>query len=212
MRRAIVWLAVLALALAGVAWAATAPRRLPEAELAALPAGDAARGEALFWAGGCAACHAERRARGDDRLRLGGGQTLETPFGTFSVPNISPDPADGIGGWSDADFANAMLRGVAPDGRHYYPAFPYASYTRMRAAGRRRPLGVPAHAAAGRRPAARPRPRLPLVDPPRRRPLEAPAPRRAQRPPSTPPTRWSPAASISSRGRATAASATPRAT
>ena len=114
MRRAIVWLAVLALALAGVAWAATAPRRLPEAELAALPAGDAARGEALFWAGGCAACHAERRARGDDRLRLGGGQTLETPFGTFSVPNISPDPADGIGGWSDADFANAMLRGVAP--------------------------------------------------------------------------------------------------
>ena len=131
MRRAIVWLAVLALALAGVAWAATAPRRLPEAELATLPAGDAARGEALFWAGGCAGCHAERRARGDDRMRLGGGQTLETPFGTFSVPNISPDPADGIGGWSDADFADAMLRGVAPDGRHYYPVFPYASYTRM---------------------------------------------------------------------------------
>ena len=131
MRRAIVWLAVLAVALAGVAWAATSPRRLPEAELATLPIGDAARGEVLFWAGGCAGCHAERRARGDDRLLLGGGQALETPFGTFSVPNISPDPADGIGGWTDADFADAMLRGVSPDGRHYYPAFPYASYARM---------------------------------------------------------------------------------
>jgi mono/diheme cytochrome c family protein len=131
MRRAIAWLTVLALAIVGVAWAATAPRGLAPAELAALPAGDAARGVTLFWAGGCAGCHAARGARGDERLRLGGGQALATPFGTFSVPNISPDPADGIGGWSDADFANAMLRGVSPDGRHYYPAFPYASYLRM---------------------------------------------------------------------------------
>jgi mono/diheme cytochrome c family protein len=130
-RRALAWLMVLALALAGVAWAATAPRGLPEAELAALPAGDAARGETLFWAGGCAACHAARGAQGDDRLRLGGGQALATPFGTFSVPNVSPDPADGIGAWSAADFAIAMLRGISPDGRHYYPAFPYASYIRM---------------------------------------------------------------------------------
>ena len=53
-------------------------------------------------------------------------------FGDFVVPNISSDPSDGIGGWSAADFANAMLRGVSPDGRHFYPAFPYASFTRMR--------------------------------------------------------------------------------
>jgi mono/diheme cytochrome c family protein len=131
MRRAIASLAVLVLALAGVAWAATAPRGLPPAELAALPAGDAARGETLFWAGGCVGCHAARGARGEERLLLGGGQALETPFGTFSVPNISPDAADGIGGWSEAEFADAMLRGVSPDGRHYYPAFPYASYIRM---------------------------------------------------------------------------------
>jgi len=131
MRRAIAWLAVLVLALAGVAWAETAPRGLAPAELAALPAGDAARGETLFWAGGCVGCHAARGARGEERLLLGGGQALETPFGTFSVPNISPDAADGIGGWSEAEFADAMLRGVSPDGRHYYPAFPYASYARM---------------------------------------------------------------------------------
>ena len=56
---------------------------------------------------------------------------LKTPFGTFTAPNISPHPEDGIGSWSVEDFANAMLRGVSPDGRHYYPAFPYTSYTRM---------------------------------------------------------------------------------
>ncbi|HVH02884.1 MAG TPA: cytochrome c [Amaricoccus sp.] len=131
MRRAVAWLAAFAVALAGVGWAATRPRGLPPADLAALPAGDAARGASVFWIGGCESCHAAKGATGDDRLRLGGGQQLKTPFGSFSVPNISPDPADGIGAWSEADFTNALMRGVSPDGRHYYPAFPYASYARM---------------------------------------------------------------------------------
>jgi len=56
---------------------------------------------------------------------------METRWGVFHVPNISPDPVSGIGGWSATDFANAMLNGVSPDRRHYYPAFPYPSYTRM---------------------------------------------------------------------------------
>jgi mono/diheme cytochrome c family protein len=131
MRRLLIWLVVLAIAAAGAFYLLTRPRGLPEAELAALPAGDAARGETLFWAGGCAACHAAEKAAGDDRLRLGGGQVLRTPFGDFVVPNISSDPDDGIGAWSVGDLANAMLRGVSPDGRHYYPAFPYASYIRI---------------------------------------------------------------------------------
>ncbi len=95
---------------------------------------DPAAGELVFWAGGCASCHATpvngKRARGDDKLRLGGGLELDTPFGIFRVPNISPHP-DGIAGWSAVDFVNAMQAGVAPDGRHYYPSFPYASYARM---------------------------------------------------------------------------------
>lgn len=109
----------------------TMPQRLPEAEIAALPEGDAGRGETLFWAGGCVSCHAAAQAGGEERFRLGGGQALTTDFGTFVAPNISPHPKDGIGDWSPGDFANAMLRGVAPDGRHYYPAFPYGSYARM---------------------------------------------------------------------------------
>ncbi|WP_417669331.1 c-type cytochrome [Roseibium sp.] len=125
-------LGVLAMAGGAAGWVLTAPQPLPEAALASLPTGDAARGEVMFWAGGCASCHAAPGAKGDDKLRLGGGLKLETPFGTFVAPNISPQDGDGIGGWSNADFANAMLAGVSPDGAHYYPAFPYASYARMK--------------------------------------------------------------------------------
>ncbi len=115
-------------------WLLTQPSRIPADGLID-HAGDAAAGERIFWAGGCASCHATpvngRRAKGPDKLVLGGGMTLESPYGTFHVPNISPH-ADGLGGWSRLDFVNAMLRGVAPDGRHYYPSFPYASYAKMR--------------------------------------------------------------------------------
>lgn len=132
--RALGWLLPVVVAGAAGLWFASAPRTLPETTLAALPQGDPARGETWFWAGGCASCHAAVDAKGDERLKLGGGRQLATEFGTFSVPNISPDPADGIGDWSAGDFANAMLHGVAPGGVHLYPAFPYASYTRMKPA------------------------------------------------------------------------------
>jgi len=56
---------------------------------------------------------------------------MPTPFGTFVVPNISPDPAVGIGAWTDLDFVNAMKRGLSPDSKHYYPAFPYTNYQHM---------------------------------------------------------------------------------
>lgn len=93
---------------------------------------DPENGEYFFWAGGCAACHAAPGSETDaDRMRLTGGLGLKTPFGTFYAPNISPDPDTGIGGWSALEFVNAMTRGISPDGRHYYPAFPYASYQRM---------------------------------------------------------------------------------
>ncbi|ADZ71396.1 cytochrome c [Polymorphum gilvum] len=131
--------ALLALILAAVlvaVWGVrivTAPRPLPAEVLAALPEGDAAAGERIFWAGGCASCHAAPGAKGDDKLLLGGGLRLASPFGTFVAPNVSPHPADGIGAWSVADFANAMLTGTSPAGEHYYPAFPYTSYARMTA-------------------------------------------------------------------------------
>ena len=85
-------------------------------------------------AGGCASCHATPNEDADkvDRTKLGGGLPLKSPFGTFYVPNISSDPADGIGGWSEADFVTAMWKGTSTRrGRHLYPAFPYTSYSHM---------------------------------------------------------------------------------
>lgn len=122
----IVRLAIIAAALVAAAWWATSPSRFGADDLPE-HAADPVAGERLFWAGGCASCHAS----GDSKELLGGGMDLESPYGTFVVPNISPHEQDGIGAWSPLDFVNAMQRGVAPDGRHYYPSFPYTSYARM---------------------------------------------------------------------------------
>jgi mono/diheme cytochrome c family protein len=86
-----------------------------------------ANGATIFNAGGCSACHATPGQ--PDRVRLGGGVAIPSPFGTFYAPNISPDPVDGIGRWSEADFVTAVMKGVSPSGAHYFPAFPYPSYT-----------------------------------------------------------------------------------
>jgi mono/diheme cytochrome c family protein len=111
----------------------TAPAtfRLLKAEtVASVPAsGDAARGKVWFDAGGCASCHATPGQA--DHTRLGGGGELHTPFGVFRSPNLSPHPEDGIGRWTSVEFIRAMREGVSPDGRHYYPAFPYTSYRAM---------------------------------------------------------------------------------
>jgi mono/diheme cytochrome c family protein len=56
---------------------------------------------------------------------------LPTPIGDFYPQNLTPDPETGLGRWSEIDFVNAMLRGLAPDGRHYFPAFPYPAYRSM---------------------------------------------------------------------------------
>jgi len=123
---------VLGIAAAAAGWCLSAPDRLPESVIASLPAGDADRGELIFWAGGCASGHAPAGAKGEEKLGLSGGQRLETPFGIFVAPNISSDPQDGIGAWTLADFANAMLKGTSPNGENLYPAFPYTSYARMK--------------------------------------------------------------------------------
>src|SRR3984893_13876162 len=85
-----------------------------------------ANGLTAFNAGGCSSCHAVPSQ--PDRLRLGGGLAIPSPFGTFYAPNISPDLVDGIGRWTEAEFVGAVTRGISPAGFHYFPAFPYTSY------------------------------------------------------------------------------------
>jgi mono/diheme cytochrome c family protein len=130
MRKWLLRLTILAVAGGVAAWFLSEPKLLPANVLDGLVA-DARRGEMVFHAGGCASCHSADKAEGADRLKLGGGRRFASPFGTFIAPNISPDPEHGIGGWTALDLANAMKNGVSPEGQHYFPAFPYTSYSRV---------------------------------------------------------------------------------
>jgi mono/diheme cytochrome c family protein len=115
-RRVIELTRVLALLLPGFGAAAAAA---PDAKAVL-------RGEYVFHAGACDSCHTDHLNHG---AFLAGGRRMPTPFGTFFVPNITPDPETGIGDWSPEDFRRAMIDGKAPDGSHYYPIFPYRWYT-----------------------------------------------------------------------------------
>ena len=84
-----------------------------------------ARGQALAHLGGCIVCHTTEWGP-----QLAGGRDLHTPFGTVYATNITPDEKTGIGRWSFEAFARAMREGVARDGRHLYPAFPYPSFAK----------------------------------------------------------------------------------
>jgi mono/diheme cytochrome c family protein len=129
MRKLVILLIVLLVLGGGAFWLVSMPRTVAASALAPrTPNLD--NGRTMFFAGGCTSCHATPNQ--DDKTRLGGGVALKSPFGTFYAPNISPDPNDGIGRWSEADFVTAMVKGTSPSGEHYYPAFPYTSYQRMR--------------------------------------------------------------------------------
>ena len=87
-----------------------------------------AHGEYVMQISGCRHCHTA-----EDGEPFAGGRPLETPFGTFYTPNITADTTAGIGDWSEADFLRALHDGEGPEAVHFYPAFPYTSYTRMTA-------------------------------------------------------------------------------
>jgi mono/diheme cytochrome c family protein len=90
----------------------------------AFPADLVARGEVLAGAGYCASCHT---AKGG--APYAGGYAMETGFGTIYSTNITPDPDTGIGRWSEEAFRRAMREGVARDGSHLFPAFPYQHFS-----------------------------------------------------------------------------------
>ncbi len=102
---------------------------VPQAPDLAIPdsADSVERGRYLVDAGGCVSCHEGT----EDPQSLSGGLALESDFGTFYVPNITPDSATGIGTWSGRDFLLAIKHGRGPRGSFYFPAFPYLSYAGM---------------------------------------------------------------------------------
>ena len=129
MKRLLRFAFILAICAAAVGWFATAPVRVAKDTYATLT-GDVAKGEIVFWASGCASCHAAPKAEGADKLTLSGGYRIISPFGTFIAPNISPSP-QGIAGWTTYDLANSLIAGVTKSGQHHYPSLPYTTYTKM---------------------------------------------------------------------------------
>jgi mono/diheme cytochrome c family protein len=124
-RRILLGSALVGAAALGVYWWLTAAA-VSSAVIATAHTPDLANGLMTFNAAGCSSCHAVPGQ--PDRLRLGGGLPIPSPFGTFYAPNISPDPVDGIGRWTEAEFVTAVTEGISPRGLHYFPAFPYTSY------------------------------------------------------------------------------------
>ena len=87
------------------------------------------KGEYLVIAGGCISCH---RGQTDQTSEsLAGGLGIETEFGTFYAPNITPDTSTGIGSWKAEDFIRALKHGRQPSGGFYYPSFPYRAYSKL---------------------------------------------------------------------------------
>ena len=130
MKKLLFFLIVLGTAGLGGFVTITRPASVNPSEYAGM-SGTVEKGQQLFWLGGCAACHSGAGAKGDALLVLSGGRRFTTAFGTFIAPNISPDPVQGIGNWAVKDLANALIKGTSPTGFHYYPAFPFVSYSRF---------------------------------------------------------------------------------
>jgi len=129
MRRLGIMLILIMLLGGTIFWVITIPAAVDASTLPAyMP--DLENGKTMFHAGDCASCHATPGQ--EDTTQLGGGLQLKSPYGVLYAPNISPDRNDGIGGWSEAQFLTALWKGTSPDGRHYFPLFPYTSYQRMK--------------------------------------------------------------------------------
>lgn len=95
------------------------------------PAGAAApdivNGQYLYRAADCIGCHAGKA----NASLPSGGMGLDTPFGTFRAPNITPDKRYGIGNWSQDDFRRALREGLGKQGEYLFPVFPYTSFSRL---------------------------------------------------------------------------------
>ena len=124
MRRILLGLILAGAVGAGIFWWLTIPAVVAPASLAAYTP-NLANGVTTFNAGGCSSCHAVPNQ--PDRLKLGGGLAMPSPFGTFYVPNISSDPTYGIGRWSEADFGHRAAKGTSRRPA-LFPGLPYASY------------------------------------------------------------------------------------
>lgn len=74
----------------------------------------------------CVACHTAPGGK-----PFAGGLALKSGIGTIWSTNITPDRAEGIGTYTEAQFAAALRDGLRSDGAHLYPAMPYTAYRKL---------------------------------------------------------------------------------
>ncbi|WP_338515946.1 c-type cytochrome [Candidatus Legionella polyplacis] len=84
------------------------------------------KGEYIAKIADCISCHTNSKTH-----PFSGGLKISTPFGNFYTPNITPDKKTGIGNWSEKDFINAMKNGKNPNGKNYFPVFPYIYFSKI---------------------------------------------------------------------------------
>jgi len=89
------------------------------------PGDEIARGAYLARMGDCVSCHSS-----PDSGPYGGGLKIATPFGYLITPNITFDPATGIGGWTKDDFWGALHDGRRKGGQYLFPVMPFTFTTR----------------------------------------------------------------------------------
>jgi|SRR5579883_1169206 len=84
------------------------------------------RGRYLAILGDCGGCHTREHG-----APFAGGLAFRSQFGTVYSTNITPDRTTGIGAWTADQFYRALHDGIAADGHHLYPAFPYVYFRRI---------------------------------------------------------------------------------
>lgn len=100
-----------------------------------------ARGEYLVELLGCGACHTDGALLGEPDLarslagsRVGIAYTNPLRFrnpGIVFAPNITPDPATGIGNWSDRQITEAVRAGIGRHGAERILVMPWQGYARL---------------------------------------------------------------------------------
>lgn len=85
------------------------------------------KGRYLATASDCVACHTNH----DGGKPMAGGLSMASPVGTIMSTNITPSKQFGIGNYSEAQFADAVRKGIRGDGANLYAAMPYVSYSNM---------------------------------------------------------------------------------
>jgi mono/diheme cytochrome c family protein len=137
----VVLLVVLVLAALGIGYLSVrkpAQRPASTAKIAATPERVARGNYLVHHVAICFDCHSERTDAYALPFKPGrdgvGGFIWDAQIdfpGVLPAPNITPDPATGLGNWTDGEIIRAMREGVDREGKALFPIMPYTHFRSM---------------------------------------------------------------------------------